>query len=319
MKQKFFIGIDVGGTKIAAAAVSANGKIVSRKKIATPPGSKPSAILKLIISLVDQVLVESGLPMQSLGGLGLGLPGIVDKNNHILATPNIDLAGFPLCEKLRKKFRVKIAAGNDVNLGLLGEQWLGAGQKADDIIGIFPGTGVGGAIIIDDKLVTGTQGAAAEIGHMIMMMDGPRCNCGNHGCLEAFAGRWAIERDIRAAMQKGRKSLISELMDGKQGPIKSKFLKNALAAKDPITVDVMTRAAKTLGLACINVRHIFNPQLIILGGGVIEACGDFLLPIINKTFHTDPFFAKIDKCKIVTSKLGDDAVILGAVALVIKK
>ncbi|MCC6758411.1 MAG: ROK family protein [Candidatus Omnitrophica bacterium] len=318
MKQKFFIGIDVGGTKIAAAAVSANGKILSRKKIATPPASKPSAILKLIISLVDQVLVESGLPMQNLGGLGLGLPGIVDKNNHILATPNIDLAGFPLCEKLKKKFRVKIAAGNDVNLGLLGEQWLGAGQKADDIIGIFPGTGVGGAIIIDDKLVTGTQGAAAEIGHMIMMMDGPRCNCGNHGCLEAFAGRWAIERDIRAAMQKGRKSLISGLMDGKQGPIKSKFLKNALAAKDPITVDVMTRAAKTLGLACINVRHIFNPQLIILGGGVIEACGDFLLPIINKTFHTDPFFAKIDKCKIVTSKLGDDAVILGAVALVKK-
>lgn len=318
MKQKFFIGIDVGGTKIAAAAVSTNGKILFRKKIATPPGSKPSAILKLIISLVDQVLVECGLPIQNLGGLGLGLPGIIDKNNHILATPNIDLAGFPLCEKLKKKFRVKIVAGNDVNLGLLGEQWLGAGQKADDIIGIFPGTGVGGAIIIDDKLVTGTQGAAAEIGHMIMMIDGPRCNCGNHGCLEAFAGRWAIERDIRAAMQKGRKSLISELMEKKSAPIKSKFLKNALAAKDPITVDVMTRAAKTLGLACINVRHIFNPQLIILGGGVIEACGDFLLPIINKTFHTDPFFAKVDKCKIVTSQLGDDAVILGAVALVRK-
>jgi len=315
MKEKFFIGIDVGGTKIAAAAVSQSGKILSREKIATPPDSKPADLLKLIIGLIDQVLIESDLSAQNLAGLGLGLPGIVDKNNRILATPNIDLAGFPLCAKLEKKFGVKISAGNDVNLGLLGEQWLGAGRKADNIIGIFLGTGVGGAVIIDDKLVTGTQGAAAELGHMIMVVDGPRCNCGNYGCLEAFAGRWAIERDIRAAIKKGRKSLITELMGTKTGAIKSRFLKNGLAAKDAVTIEIMTKAAKTLGAACINVRHIFNPELIILGGGVIEACGDFLLPIINKTFHSDPFFAKVDKCKIVTSQLGDDAVILGAVAL----
>ena len=325
MKEKFYIGLDIGGTKIAAAAVSAKGKIFSRVKTPTPPGAKPAVIFKLLDSLIAQVLTQGGLSKQQLGGIGIGVPGIVDNSNHILATPNINLARFPLCAKLQKKFRVKVSAGNDVNLGLLGEQWLGAGRSADNIVGIFHGTGVGGAIIIDDKLVTGTQGAAAEVGHMIMAVDGPRCNCGNHGCLEAFAGRWAIERDIRAAIKKGRKTLITELIGKKSGrlgprggPIKSKYLKSALAKKDAVTVEIMAKAAKFLGAACINMRHICNPQLIILGGGVMEACGSFMLPIINKTFHSDPFFAKVDKCKIVTSKLGDDAVILGAVALVKK-
>ncbi len=315
MKQKFFIGIDVGGTKIASAAISPTGKILNRAKIATPAKAKPGAIYGLIIELVEQILREGKLSRKDLVGIGIGIPGIVDNHFHILATPNIDLAGYPLCAKMSKKFHVKVVAGNDVNLGLLGEQWLGAAKKVKNVIGLFPGTGVGGAIIINGKLLIGTQGAAAEFGHIIMCADGPACSCGNHGCLEALTGRWAIERDIRASVKQGHKTLITKLTDGKLTSIKSKFLKAALKAQDPLTTQVMTKAAHFLGLACINLRHIFNPELIILGGGVIEACGGFLLPIINKTFHADPFFAKIDRCQISASKLGDDAVILGAVAL----
>lgn len=318
MKTKFFIGIDVGGTKIAAAIISPAGKVLARAKTSTPAKAKPALILALILDLIEQIIREGKFSRKQLAGIGIGVPGIVDSQNHILATPNINLAGFPLCAKLSKKFHVKVVAGNDVNLGLLGEQWLGAGKKIKNIIGIFPGTGVGGAILIDGKLIIGTQGAAAEIGHMIICPDGPMCSCGNHGCLEALTGRWAIERDIRTSIEHGRKTLITQLINGKVASIKSKFLKAALKAKDPLTVEIMQKAARTLGLACINMRHIFNPQLIILGGGVIEACGEFLLPIINKTFHADPFFAKIDKCKIVSSSLGDDAVVLGAVALVKK-
>ncbi len=318
MKTKFFIGIDVGGTKIAAAIISPAGKVLTRAKTSTPAKAKPALILALILELIEQIIREKNLSSKQLAGIGIGVPGIVDSHNHILATPNINLAGFPLCAKVSKKFHVKVVAGNDVNLGLLGEQWLGAGKKIKNIIGIFPGTGVGGAILIDGKLVIGTQGAAAEIGHMILCPDGPICSCGNHGCLEALTGRWAIERDIRASIEHGRKTLITQLTNGKIASIKSKFLKAALKAKDPLTVEIMQKAARTLGFACINVRHIFNPQLIILGGGVVEACGEFLLPIINKTFHADPFFAKIDKCKIAASSLGDDAVVLGAVALVKK-
>ncbi|MCB9772095.1 MAG: ROK family protein [Candidatus Omnitrophica bacterium] len=315
MKQKFLIGIDVGGTKIAAAAILPNGKILSRAKTSTPPKSKPTAILKVIFEIIEQVLREEQLSRKNIRAIGIGIPGIVNKHNHILATPNINLANFPLCAKINKKYRVKVTAGNDVNLGLLGEHWLGVGKKSQNIVGVFPGTGVGGAIIIDGKILIGTQGAAAELGHMSMQQDGPLCSCGNFGCLEAYTGRWAIERDIRQHIKQGRKTILTTLTDGKLSPIKSRFLKAGLKAKDPLTVEIMTKTARTLGQACINLRHILNPELIILGGGVIEACDEFLMPIINKTFHADPFFAKIDKCKIVASTLGDDAVILGAAAL----
>jgi len=318
MKKKFYIGADIGGTKISAAAVSPDGKIYSSVKTATPPNGKPAEVFKLLSNLIQEVIKNNDLALNDLAGIGLGVPGVVQHHTHILATPNINLAGFHLCAKLKKRFCVKTVAGNDVNVGLLGERWLGAGQKAKNIVGIFPGTGVGGAIILDGKLWVGTQGAAAELGHMIMVPDGPKCSCGNHGCLEALAGRWAIERDLRAGTKAGRKTLLTELTNNLRYPIKSKILKTCLEEKDPLVVDVMTKASRYLGLACINMRHTLNPELIIFGGGVIEACGYFMLPIIEKVCNRDLFFANIDDCKIAPSKLGDDAVLLGAVALIKK-
>lgn len=318
MKKNFYIGIDIGGTKISVAAVTSSGDILSRAKTATPPNAKPAAILKLITNLINEVILENSLQKKNLSGIGMGVPGVVKDDTDILITPNINLAGFPLCEKLRKEFKTKTAAGNDVNVGLLGEKWLGAGKKARNIVGIFPGTGVGGAIIMNEKLWAGTQGAAGELGHMLLVPNGPKCSCGNHGCLEALAGRWAIERDLRAGVKAGRKSLLTELTHNFRYPIKSKILKTCLEENDSLVVEIMTKASHYLGLACINMRHILNPEMIIFGGGVIEACGYFMLPIIEKTSKANPFFAKIDNCKIIASKLGDDAVLLGGVALIKK-
>lgn len=316
MKSKLFIGVDIGGTKISAALVASAGKIISRQKIAVPKDASSKKILNLITELILKILKEPGLSAKNLAGIGCGVPGIVDPQGKIVVTPNINLSGFPLANELKKKFKTKVALGNDVNLGVLGEQWLGAGRKVKNLLGLFPGTGVGGAIILNGQMIIGTHGAAAEIGHMIIDPDGPLCSCGNRGCLEALAGRWAIERDIRQALKQGKKTFISKLQKGKLETIKSKLLAEAIRKKDPLILPIMRRASEILGTACVGLRHIFDPDMIIFGGGLIEACGNFILPIVRKKINADPFFSKLSGCPIVASKLGDDAVILGAVALV---
>lgn len=314
MNKKFYIGVDVGGTKIAAASVDDKGKIIARAKSPTPPKAQGKDILKTIIRSIEEVLKSS--PSLKPSAIGLGIPGIADPKTHaVIVTPNIKLDGYPLKNALVRKFKTKVVIDNDVNCGLLGEQWLGAARKANNVIGLFPGTGIGGAILINGQLVTGTQGAAAELGHMTIDLNGPMCSCGNQGCLEALASRWAIQRDIRTAVESGKRSIITELTRNDLTVIKSKALKEALRQEDPVVTKVMTKAAMVLGRACVSINHIFNPEMIVLGGGVIEACGDFLIPRVRKTVAGDPFFKKFKPCRIIEATLGDDAVILGAVAL----
>lgn len=319
MENKFFIGIDVGGTKISAGLVTAAGEILEQKKYPTPKKAKHKKIFSVILKIIKNILSQRNLNSKNLEAIGLGIPGIVDtEKGRILATPNINLAGFDIVKKIKKIFKVPVVIGNDANLGTLGEKWLGTAKKAKNVVGIFPGTGIGGGIIVNDKLLTGTSGAAAEIGHIIIDIDGPKCTCGNRGCIESLAGRWAIERDIRRAVKDGKKTIVKKLLGGDLRTIKSKILKEALKKKDPLVTDIMKRVSKSLGLACVTLRHIFDPQVIIFGGGLTEACGKFILPAVRKTVDSDPFFSKMPGCKIIEARLGDDAVILGAVALALQ-
>ena len=316
MAKDLFVGVDIGGTKIAAALVSGRGKILAREKESTPRGVGPKRILKTVENLIRAVIAEGGYRLKDVHGVGIGAPGLIDpKGRKILTSPNIKLAGFPVVAWLEKRLDMDVVLGNDVNVGVMGEYWLGAGNGAQNVVGLFPGTGVGGGIIADGRLLLGAHGAAAELGHVILDPQGPRCGCGNRGCLEALASRTAIERDIRAAIAQGQPSVVSELTGGALGVIKSKVLAKALKRKDAVVTRVMHAAAEALGAACVDLRHVFDPERIILGGGVIEACGDFLLPIIQKCIDRDPFFKKVGGCKAVPSQLGDDAVLLGAVAL----
>jgi glucokinase len=315
--MNYYIGIDIGGTKIAGAVVSASGKILCRTKTATPKKVKAQDIYACLTDTIDDLINESRLKRTQIKGIGVGVPGIVDTcHHHILAAPNIALTGFPLSTSLKRKFHMPVFMANDVNAGLLGEAWLGAAKGLSHVVGIFPGTGVGGAVISDGKLLLGSQGAATELGHMIVQITGPLCHCGNHGCLEAMTSRWAIERDIRLGVKSGRKTVVTQLNNGQLNMIKSRILKEALMKNDPLVKSVLAKMATTLGQAAISLNHTFNPQAIIFGGGVIKACGDFILPIVTKEVKADPFFKKFNACRILPSLLGDDAVILGAARLV---
>ncbi len=316
MKNKFYAGIDVGGTKIAAGLVTSSGRILSRAKSPTPKDASPKKIARIICDLLEETLYNANVSKKDLAAIGVGIPGLIDTDKgRILRTPNMSLSGSNLQKLLKKKLKMKVALANDVNLGVLGEKWLGAGRSAKNIVGLFIGTGVGGGIIIDGELVTGSHGAAAELGHMIIQDNGPKCGCGNSGCLEAFAGRWAIERDIRRAIAAGKKTAITKLLDKKSSAIKSRTLYKALRMRDPLVTGIVKEASRRLGIACISIKHVFDPEMIVLGGGVIEACAEFILPIVKKTAKSDKFFSEIGACEIVVSSLKDDAIILGGAAL----
>ena len=316
MKRRYYAGIDVGGTKIAGALATPEGKIISHVKSPTPKDALPKKIVRIISDLLEEMLYARGLARKNLSGVGIGIPGIVDtQRGKIIRTPNMRLSGAYLQKQLETKLKIKCSLGNDANLGTLGEKWLGAAKRTKNVVGLFIGTGVGAGIIIDEKIVAGSHGAAGEIGHMIIQDDGPKCSCGNIGCLEALAGRWAIERDIRQEIKEGKKTLITRLLDSKSDTIKSKFLRKAIQKRDALTIKIIKAAAQQLGSACISIRHIFDPEMIVLGGGVMEACGDFILPVVKKTVREDRFFSNIGGCEIAASKLGDDAIVLGAIAL----
>lgn len=315
--KKFYIGVDVGGTKISAALVDPKGKILAREKYPTLQGAPRAVIGRQIEEIIREVLLEAKVNARSLKGIGVGVPGIVEpESNQILVTPNIHLAGYPLAKRLKKLFKTRIVIGNDANLGTLAEHWLGVGKKAENIVGVFLGTGVGGGIIVGGKLYTGSQGAGGEIGHMIIDLHSQVSSAGVPGTLEAFTGRRAIERQIREAIRQRKKTVVTELVGGNLKVIKSKVIRKALQKNDPVMKNIMNNVCQVLGKACVSFRHIFNPDMIILGGGLMEACGEYILPRIRKIGERDKFLSGIDKCAITQSSLGDDAVIYGAVALV---
>ena len=313
---KLYVGVDVGGTKILATLVKRSGKVLARRRLRTPRDADPALVLTTIADAVEELLAKAKAPRKAIVAIGLAIPGVVDGDaGRIVITPNMNLSGVDVIRKMRKRIDVPILLGNDVNLGTLGEAWLGAARGARTVVGIFVGTGIGGGVILNGRLHRGCRESAGEIGHLIMQPGGPRCGCGSRGCLEALASRTAIERDIREAIASGRSSVVPELLDDETSLIRSGTLKKALARADEVVTDVMRHASEILGYACLSIRHLIDPEVIVLGGGVIEACGDFVLPIVEDIVASDPLTGARQAGRIEASLLGDDAVALGAVAL----
>ncbi len=311
-----YLGVDVGGTKVQASVVRESGEILARQRCQTPRNEEPERELCAIESVIEDALAASKKKLRDVQAIGIAIPGVVaPQQGRIIVTPNMNLSGVRISKHLRRRFGVPVAVGNDCNLGALGERWLGAARNAKSAFTILVGTGVGGGFVRKGKLWRGAREAASEIGHIVMQMGGPVCGCGNRGCLEALASRTAIERDLREAVNNGRSSIVTELTGGDLTVIRSRVLRKALEAGDSLVTEVMQRAAEVLGYACLTVRHLIDPEVIVLGGGVIEACGDFVVPIARQIVEADRLPGAREGGRVVVSALGDDAVVLGAVAL----
>lgn len=337
--ERLYVGMDVGGTKIRTSLVSEAGTIFAHLKAQTPRDCASEVTIEAIKSSIHELLESQNLSPSRITAIGIAIPGVVEpETGNIVVTPNMNLTGVPLGSILTEAFGIPVFLSNDGNLGTLGETWLGAARNARSAVGIFVGTGVGSGIVINERLWTGAGHAAGEIGHMIVstpargwkerleailppgveaerMKPLPVCGCGNIGCLESFASRTAIEHAIQEALSLGISSKITELAGGNVSIIKAGMLSKALKAQDPLVTAVVQYTAEVLAYACLTVRHLIDPEVIIFGGGVMEACHRFILPVIEQIVATDKLPAAPSKRRIVLSQLGDDAVVLGAVAL----
>ena len=317
--KALYLGIDVGGTKIQASLITQAGAILSRHRCPTPREGGPEKVLEAVIAAAEETMESESIARDRLTAVGLAIPGVVDPDKgFVVVTPNMSLTGISVGPHLEEYFGVPVALGNDCNLGALGESWLGSGRGTSSSIAILVGTGVGSGIVRDGKLWTGAQESAGEIGHIVMEIGGPKCGCGNLGCLEALASRTAIERGIREGIEAGRTTVLTELLEGDLSLIRSSSLRRALEANDELVTEVMQKASEVLGHGFLTVRHLIDPEVIVLGGGVAEACSNFMLPIIQGILDSDQLTGAHEG-GLVLSALGDDAVVLGAAALAATK
>ena len=311
-----YLGVDVGGTKIQASLVEESGVILGRERCQTPRDGGPDKVVEAIEEAMVNVVEKAGMKIGDVTAIGMAIPGVVDPaTGLVVVTPNMSLTGVKIGPRLEERFKLPVALGNDCNVGTLGETWLGSARNTKSSVSILVGTGIGSGIVQNGKLWRGARESAAEIGHIVMQIGGPKCGCGNHGCFEAMASRSAIERELRQAMDAGRETVLTELLEGDLNLIRSSSLRKGLDAKDELVTEVMQRACEVLGHACLTVRHLIDPEVIVLGGGVVEACGDFVLPIVKGIVDADQLAGARDGGHVLISSLGDDAVVLGAVAL----
>jgi glucokinase len=315
LKRDCIISIDMGGTKILAAAMNSEEGVIARVKKPTDRNVNQNSYVKTLVEIVNETIAEAKLKEDEVKAICLGIPGSVNPyTGKIAVAPNLGIKNFNIVEKLKKYISYPVLIENDVNLGALGIRHFGLGKNARDMLVVFIGTGIGGALIFDGKLFRGANYTAGEIGHMHVLNGGPLCGCGKNGCFEAVASRSAIVKAIQKDLKTAKKSPIKKIIETDK-QIKSKALAAAVDKGDKIVIRHITEACETIGYVLSDITNLLNLDLIVLGGGLIEALDYFMIPIIKETFNKNVLKASAKGLKILPTKLGDDAALYGGIAL----
>jgi glucokinase len=307
------VAIDLGGSKIAAAIISPEYKLSAREYHPTLASEGVTPVINRIASAVEQITAASGTALSQTRGISIAAAGAIDhKRGTVTLSPNLPgWRDVPLRDTIQERLGSRTWLINDANAAALGEHCLGAGRGMDNLIYLTIGTGIGGAIIIDGRLYTGACGSAGEIGHMTIDTNGPKCECGNTGCLETLASGRAIARAAIQRISSGERSSLAELTDGKLTNITAREVAIAARQGDPLAASVINNAAAYLGVGMVNLVNIFNPEMIIVGGGV-ASLGDLLLNPVRQLVRERAFPVSSAAVRIVTTELGRDAGLLGA-------
>ncbi len=278
-------GIDLGGTKIQTAIVDSTGKVLGESRGPTPTGGGPGDVAAAMASALREAAAEAGVQTSALEGVGVGSPGDVDEKTGVVSgarnLPGWD-GSFPLGETLRDALGTAVRVGNDVQVATEAEFHLGAGREFGSLIGVFWGTGVGGGLVLDGRPWLG-RGAAGEIGHMVVKRGGAKCPCGRKGCMEAYAGRAAMEAEARRQHEEGVKTDLFKLMrKHERDRLTSGIWERAIDANDHLAEDLIHRAVEALGTGIASAVNLLDPEAVIIGGGLGVRFGERYMEPLTK-------------------------------------
>ncbi|SDN07802.1 ROK family glucokinase [Sediminibacillus halophilus] len=317
MAEKYAVGVDIGGTTVKLAIIKETGDIVEKWEIETNLENSGSSIPEDIWSSVAQKLETIGLQSSDLIGIGAGAPGFVDTDSGTVAVAvNIGWKDFALADKLENLSGLPAVVDNDANIAALGENWLGAGNQAENLVAVTIGTGVGGGIIANGQVINGVNGTAGEIGHITVETDGAPCNCGRNGCLETVASATGIARQAEQYINSAQETILKTVYK-ENGKVTAKDVFDSAAAGDKVSEAIIDRVTDVLGLAIANAATVVNPSKIVIGGGVSKAGEQLLIPL-RKAFDKYALPRISEGVEFVTAKLGNDAGVIGAVYLIVQ-
>ncbi len=310
-----FVGIDVGGTNVKIGLFDSNLKLICKTSVTTEAEMGPEIVINKMAMTVEELLATASLPLQGIVAIGIGTPGPAKYSEGIIirSTNMPKFQNVPICKMLNEKLGAPVVFDNDANVACWGEYAVGAGKGVKDIVFFTLGTGIGGGIVSNGELVHGCDENGAELGHMIIHPDGRQCNCGQKGCVEAYASADSTARRATEAIEGGAESSLKELLDAK-GKITSKDIYEHLGAGDALAKEITDGTAKALAITCINMLHVTEPKRIVFAGGMIAA-GDILLNRIQEFFDEYIWTLKKETVEICFATLGEDAGIIGAAAL----
>ena len=281
--KKYNIGIDLGGTKVLCALIEKEtNKIlfIVKKKTKKEKGNKK--VFSKLIEAIDELFEISQADKSEISSIGIAVAGQVDRQNGILINAcNLQCKNLNLKKQIEEKYNIKTYIANDVESATIAELLLGAAKGYKNILCVFVGTGIGSCLVIDGKIYHGATGSAGELGHVIVDLNGRSCNCGAVGCLEAYASRSAIESRIQGAIKKGRNSIITEFCDSQN--ISTKHIKKSLDAHDEVVSQYVNEAIEYLSGGLASAINFFNPELVVLGGGLIQGINEIYLKTVRLT------------------------------------
>ncbi|MGF1641101.1 MAG: ROK family protein [Rhodospirillales bacterium] len=314
-EKRHWVGFDLGGSKMLAAVFDETFKPIARQRKRTKAQEGAGGGLKRMVALIEAALADAGVGADRLAGIGVGCPGPLDLDKGVvLEMPNIGWKKMAVRTELEKAFGCPVVIANDVDAGVYGEYRFGAARGARCVVGVFPGTGIGGGAVYEGEIIRGNKGSCMEIGHVPVIVDGPLCGCGRRGCLEAIAGRLAIAAAAAAAAYRGEAPYLLARAGTDVANIRSRALSEAVAAGDAAVESIVRAAARTIGWTMAGVVNLLAPDVVLLGGGLVEDMPTLFRDEVDAAVKARVMPSYDGTFEVVVAKLAGDATITGAAA-----